>query len=281
MRGKGLLALLVALPLIGAAPADAAHFRAYTACGAKAKHAAAFCFEGDHPVAAFRAFDKARLPYKVCVRKSGDRQRCRDRRTRKPGQLSRTRFDVDGSGKYKLAYFANGRAVDRDKLVVRERAVFSVGDSLGEGTKPYLPGALPGWKVSQSVSTSRFLDEGVSIVRNRGSLPAVVIFALGTNNDPHQVSVFRNSVEAVLNTAGRTRCVVVPNIVRPSVGGASYSGFNQALEDLAGHRRNLRIADWAKLISRHREWLADDGSHVTATGYQARARLIAKQVERC
>ncbi len=281
MRGKVLLTLLVAVPLIGAAPANAAHFRAYTSCGAKAKHAAAFCFEGDHPVAAFRAFDRAQVPYKLCFRKPGERQRCRDRRTRKPGQLSRTGFDIDGAGKYKLAWFAGGRAVDRDKLVVRERAVFSVGDSLGEGTKPYLPRALPGWKVSQSVSTSRFLDEGVAIVRSRGALPAVIVFALGTNNDPHQVSVFRSSVEAVLRTAGRTRCVVVPNIVRPSVGGASYSGFNQALDDLARHHRNLRVADWARLISRNRGWLAEDGSHVTATGYQARARLIAKQVERC
>jgi hypothetical protein len=281
MRGKGLLALIVGVPLIAAAPASAAHFRAYAACGAKAKHAAAFCFEGDHPFAAFRAFDKPRVPYKLCVRKAGERQRCHKRRTRKPGQLSRTRFDIDGAGKYKLAYFANGRSVDRDTLIVRERAVFSVGDSLGEGTKPYLPRALPGWKVSQSVSTSRFLDEGVAIVRSRSSLPAVIVFALGTNNDPHQVSLFRGSVEAVLQTVGRTRCVVVPNIVRPPVGGASYAGFNRALDDLAGRHRNLRIADWAGLISRNRGWLASDGSHVTATGYQARARLIAKQVERC
>src|SRR4051812_11475767 len=110
MRGEGLLALLLAPPLIGAAPAAAVHLPAYTACGAKAKHAAAFCFEGDHPVAAFRAFDKAHLPYKVCVREAGDRQRCHERRTRKAGQLSRTRFDIDGAGKYKLAYFTNGRA---------------------------------------------------------------------------------------------------------------------------------------------------------------------------
>jgi len=281
MRERGLLAGLVAVFLVAAAPAEAAHFRAYVSCGAKAKHASAFCFEGDHPVAAFRAFDKARVPYKLCFRQAGERQRCRDRRTRKPGQLSRTGFDIDGSGKYKLAWFANGRAVDRDKLVVRERALFSVGDSLGEGTKPYLPRVLPEWKVSQSVSTSRFLDEGVSIIRNRGSLPGVIVFALGTNNDPHQVSLFRGSVEAVLRAAGRTRCVVVPNIVRPPVGGASYSGFNQALDDLARHHRNLRVADWARLISRHRGWLASDGSHVNATGYQARARLIAKQVERC
>src|SRR5687767_7658025 len=95
MRGKGLVVLVVAVPLVVAAPASAAHFRAYTSCGAKAKHAAALCFEGDHPVAAFRAFDKARLSYKLCFRKPGERQRCRDRRTRKPGQLSRTAFDID------------------------------------------------------------------------------------------------------------------------------------------------------------------------------------------
>ena len=284
MHRKVLVPALLALIALGAIPASAAaakHFRAYASCGAKGKHADAFCFEGDHPVAVLRAFGKAKVRYKLCFRKAGDRQRCRDRHTRKPGQLSRTRFDVDGAGKYKLAWFANGRAVDRDKLVVRERAVFAVGDSLGEGTKPYLPGALSGWRVSQSVSISRFLPEGVSIVRGRGGLPGAVVFALGTNDDPHNVSGFRNAVESVLSIAGRTRCVVVPNIVRPPVGGASYSGFNSALNEVAKHHQNLRIVDWAGLVASNRGWLAGDGVHVNATGYQARARAIAKQVERC
>ena len=70
------------------------------------KHAARFCFEGHHPVAVLRAFDKARVRYRFCFRKAGDRQHCRDRRTHKPGSVSRTRFDLDGSGKYKLAWFA-------------------------------------------------------------------------------------------------------------------------------------------------------------------------------
>ncbi len=284
MHRKVLVPALLALIALGAIPASAAaakHFRAYASCGAKGKHADAFCFEGDHPVAVLRAFGKAKVRYKLCFRKAGDRQRCRDRHTRKPGQLSRTRFDVDGAGKYKLAWFANGRAVDRDKLVVRERAVFAVGDSLGEGTKPYLPGALSGWRVSQSVSISRFLPEGVSIVRGRGGLPGAVVFALGTNDDPHNVSGFRNAVESVLSIAGRTRCVVVPNIVRPPVGGASYSGFNSALNEVAKHHQNLRVVDWAGLVASNRGWLAGDGVHVNATGYQARARAIAKQVERC
>jgi lysophospholipase L1-like esterase len=85
----------------------------------------------------------------------------------------------------------------------------------------------------------------------------------------------------VLEIAGSTRCVVVPNIVRPPVGGASYAGFNQALADLAKHHDNLRVVDWARLVSANRGWLAGDGVHVNATGYQARARAIAKQVERC
>jgi lysophospholipase L1-like esterase len=282
MKFRIALALALTAALATAGPAAAKkHFKAYASCGSQGKHADDFCFEGDHPVAVFRAFDKARVPYSLCVRRTGDRQRCHDRHTRKPGQLSRTRFDIDGSGTYKLAYFANGRAVDRDKLVIRERSVFAVGDSLGEGTRPYLPGALRGWKVSQSVSVSRFLPEGVSIVRNRGGLPAVIVFALGTNDDPHQVDVFRNSVESVLQIAGKSRCVVVPNIVRPPVGGASYSGFNQALVEIANHHDNLRIVDWAGLVSANRGWLASDGVHVSATGYQARARAIAKQVERC
>jgi lysophospholipase L1-like esterase len=284
MKPRTTLALLLALALVAALPGAAAaakHFKSYASCGAKGKHADDFCFEGDHPVAVLRAFDKSRVTYRLCFRKAGDRQHCRDRHTRKPGQLSRTRFDIDGAGKYKLAYFVNGRAVDRDKLVIRERSVFAIGDSLGEGTQPYLPGALRGWSVSQSVDISRFLDEGVSIVRNRGSLPAVIVFALGTNNDSHQAELFRNSIEAVLQIAGDTRCVVVPNIVRPPVGGASYAGFNQALADLAKHHDNLRVVDWAGLVAANRGWLAGDGVHVNATGYQARARAIAKQVERC
>ena len=165
--------------------------------------------------------------------------------------------------------------------MIRERAVFVVGDSLGEGTKPYIPGALPGWKVSQTVSVSRFLDDGVAIVRNRGSLPGAIVFALGTNNDPHDVSAFSGAIESVLQVAGNTRCVVVPNIVRPPVGGASYAGFNNALASLARHRNNLRVVDWAGLVAANRGWLASDGVHVNATGYMARARAIAKQVERC
>ena len=122
-------------------------YSAFASCGAKGKHADAFCFEGDRPVAVFRAFGRRDAAYRVCARKRGGRKHCDDRRTNNPGQCSRTRFDLDGSGKQQLAFFEGGRSVDRDSLVIRERTVFAVGDSLGEGTRPYLAGALARWKV--------------------------------------------------------------------------------------------------------------------------------------
>ena len=260
---------------------EATAFHGYASCGAGGEHSDRFCFVGDHPTAVFRAFGRSRVAYDVCFRKQGERQHCRDRRTHGAGERSRTRFDVDGAGDYQLAFFEGGKAVARVKLVVREQAVFAVGDSLGEGTHPYLPGALPGWHVEQSVSTSRHAPEGVSIIRSRGGLPAVIVFALGTNDDPRSVTTFSNAIHAVLEIAGKARCVVVPNIVRPPVAGATYAGYNNVIAAAARHHDNFREADWAALVSRNRGWLAGDGVHVTATGYMARARLIASQVERC
>jgi hypothetical protein len=279
----GVVVLVAGVAVVPAAggEAPAKSFRAYVSCGAKGKHSDRFCFEGDHPTAVFRAFRNAKVPYKVCFRKRGERKRCRDRHTRGKGEPSRTRFDIDGSGTYQLAFSAKGRVVDRAKLVVRERAVFAIGDSLGQGTRPYLPGALDAWKVEQSVDISRHVPEGVSILRNRGGLPGVIVFALGTNDDPRNVGGVSAAIDAVLEIVGKTRCVVMPNIVRPPVGGASYAAYNNEIAAAARHHENFRLADWAGLVSRNRGWLAGDGVHVTAAGYQARARLIARQVERC
>jgi len=287
MRKAPIATLLAALAVFAMGqpaagqPQRAKPFAAYPACGSKGKHSDRFCFAGDKPVAVFRAYGRGKVAYRLCFRKAGAKQRCRDRRTRKPGQRSRTGFDVDGAGSYKLAWFVDGKAVDRDRLVVRERTVFAVGDSLGEGTRPYLPRALPRWKVDQSVSISRHAPEGASILRSRGSLSSVIVFALGTNDSPGAVSTFRNAIASALAIAGDSRCVVVPTIVRPPVGGISYAGYNNAIADLARSHENLRVVDWAGLVSANRGWLADDGVHVDATGYSARARAIAKQVEHC
>jgi hypothetical protein len=156
------------------------------------------------------------------------------------------------------------------------------GDSLAVGTEPYLPKELRRWSVIQSTEVSRHAYEGGDVMRGYGrSLPRVIHVSLGTNDDPRTTDAFRSAVREVMDVAGRRRCVVWTNIVRPPVAGASYAGYNGVLAQESQPRRNLRVVNWARMVREHPEWLASDGVHVSAEGYQARAKAIARSVRRC
>jgi lysophospholipase L1-like esterase len=75
--------------------------------------------------------------------------------------------------------------------------------------------------------------------------------------------------------------VVWANVVRPPVAGAGYAGYNRALARESKPRENLRIVNWARMVREHPYWLAGDGVHVNAEGYQVRARAVARSVRRC
>jgi opacity protein-like surface antigen len=156
------------------------------------------------------------------------------------------------------------------------------GDSLAVGTKLYIPRELEGWEVRQSTAVSRHAYQGADVMRSFGSaLPPVIHVSLGTNDDPRQVEGFRAAVGDVMEVAGAERCVVWTNIVRPAVRGRSYAGYNRALTGEARARDNLRIVNWARMVRHHPGWLANDGVHVSAAGYRARARAVARHVRRC
>ena len=156
------------------------------------------------------------------------------------------------------------------------------GDSLAVGIKRYMPRALKGWKVTQSTAVSRHAYEGADVMRSYGrKLPRVIHVSLGTNDDPNQVEAFRAAIEEVMEVAGERRCVVWTNIVRPPYEGTSYDGYNRALAREDRARDNLRVMNWARMVETHPEWLADDGVHVSADGYRARARAVARHVKSC
>jgi lysophospholipase L1-like esterase len=162
------------------------------------------------------------------------------------------------------------------------RTLFVNGDSLAVGTKPYLQAGLPGWRVRQSTAVSRHAYEGAAVMRAQGRrLPRVIHVSLGTNDDPRNRSGFRAAIEEVMAVAGPRRCVVWANIVRPAVAGASYDGYNRVLRREARRLRNLRMVDWARMVRENPDWLADDGVHVSADGYRARATAVARSVTRC
>jgi lysophospholipase L1-like esterase len=162
------------------------------------------------------------------------------------------------------------------------RSAFVLGDSLALGTRPYLPAYLPGWRLRQVVDVGYHTAVGVRQVQSLGSrLAPNVVLSLGTNDDPRQVSRFRTGVRAVVAAAGPDRCIVWPNIVRPPAVGASYAAYNRVLADEAARHRSLRVVDWRRLTSAHPEWLREDGVHVTAAGYRARAAAIARALAAC
>ena len=53
------------------------------------------------------------------------------------------------------------------------------------------------------------------------------------------------------------------------------------LADEDQRRDNLMVLNWVRTVRRHPEWLADDGVHVSAVGYRARAKALARAVRRC
>jgi len=163
-----------------------------------------------------------------------------------------------------------------------ERRLFVNGDSLAEGTRSYIPRELPSWRVRQSTRVSRHAYEGADVMRRLGrKLPRVIHVSLGTNDDPNDVEGFRAAIGEVMEVAGARRCVVWANIVRPPYLHVSYRGYNRALAREAERRDNLRVVNWVRMVRNHREWLAADGVHVSAEGYRARAKAVAKAVRAC
>jgi lysophospholipase L1-like esterase len=157
-----------------------------------------------------------------------------------------------------------------------------IGDSLAEGTRPYLRAQLPGWSIKHVVGIGFHTSDGVERVQALGgALPRYVVLSLGTNDDPRYVSGFRIAVRAVLRAAGSGRCVVWPNIVRPPAVGATYAAYNRVLAGEARSNPNLLVVDWVAMTRRHRAWLRKDGVHVSAAGYRARAAAVARALADC
>jgi lysophospholipase L1-like esterase len=164
----------------------------------------------------------------------------------------------------------------------RHIRVFSNGDSLGVGTAPYLPGDLRGFRVRQSASISRHAPGGVELLRHLpGKLPRVIVMQLGTNDDPRATDTFRSAVRQTIHMAGPKRCVVWVNIVRPPVAGASYAGYNSVLADENQRHRTFVVVKWTRIVRTRHLQLSSDGVHPTASGYQVRAKAIARQVRAC
>jgi hypothetical protein len=158
--------------------------------------------------------------------------------------------------------------------------VLVVGDSLGVGTEPYLRQELPGTPILDDSVGGRPSPGGLDALRAEISpSDAVIVFAMGTNDNPAYPEIMAGNLESVAQIAG-DRCIVVPTIARPPVSGVSDAGINRVIKSFAASHVNVEVVAW-KAAVRAQPGLLVDGIHATPEGYALRASLIAQAVDTC
>jgi lysophospholipase L1-like esterase len=158
-------------------------------------------------------------------------------------------------------------------------AVTLVGDSLNVGIEPYLAKELPGWRVDAHDRVGRATSEGVDELRAlRRSLAPVVVVSLGTNDADGTEAEFRTLVDDAVAVVGPSRCLVWATVVRD---GAERTGFDRVLREARAAHPNVRLVEWASLVSEDPSLLAGDRVHGTSDGYARRAEETARAVRAC
>ena len=162
--------------------------------------------------------------------------------------------------------------------VAARGTVTLVGDSLNVGIEPYVPDALPHWKIVANDKVGRTTDEGIAeLEAGRPPLSSYVVVSLGTN-DPADVPGFRADVRRVLGLIGRDRCVIWATIWR---NGKPDDPANEVLRQAAESNHRLRLVEWAAMAQAHPDWLAADRLHGNESGYRERARAVAAATTSC
>jgi len=158
--------------------------------------------------------------------------------------------------------------------------VLVVGDSLEVGTGPHLKRVLSGRQVELDARTGRPSPEGLQVLSSR-LRPGhrVVVFDVGTNDDPSRPGVLRASLTGALSLAG-DRCVVVSTLRRPPLNGVPVDGLNAEIERLRP-MPNVIVADWRGFTEERPALIAPDGVHATSEGYVQRAALVGNAIELC
>jgi hypothetical protein len=159
--------------------------------------------------------------------------------------------------------------------------VLVVGDSLEVGTSPYLDDYLPGVPLTinaeggyNSIQIFDLFQESYDPTQS------VIVFDAGTNDNPAYPEILASNLDKVAGIVGN-RCLVVPTIHAPPVGGIDSSGKNDVVRSFAASHPKTEVPDWARAAATHPELMQPDDLHPIAAGADYRAQLIARGVKAC
>jgi hypothetical protein len=158
--------------------------------------------------------------------------------------------------------------------------VLVIGDSLGVGGEAYVNQALDGLAVTTDAKIGRGSAACLDVLGARMSDEyGVVVFALGSNDDPANPSALAANLEQANALAGG-RCVVVATVEVEQYSGVEDDPLNEVIRAFAAANPNVRLVEWERAVTRRPDLLFD-GAHATAEGYALRAALIAEAIASC
>ncbi len=155
--------------------------------------------------------------------------------------------------------------------------VTCIGDSIMLASAEELHDVLPNCYVDAAVS--RHIEGGIEAAQTSkfdGTLGKIVVLGLGTNGSTGPLSLYHDRMLEMLDCLGNDRQIFWVNIFYPQ--SSQYYDFqftnNQYIKEFVAERKNIHEVDWNGLISKHPEWLIEDGIHPTEKGSEAYAQLI-------
>jgi len=157
-------------------------------------------------------------------------------------------------------------------------SVLDIGDSLTVGSEPTLKQIVPGIQIDAQVGRSS--ATGLSLLQSEYGGQSVVVFDLGTNDDPSATGQFLAELQQVRRMIGNA-CLVLSTINRPPYHGVSFAGLNRVIENFALRGGNAQVVPWQLYTRIHPEVVYSDGVHVTPYGYEFRAHVIATAISAC
>jgi hypothetical protein len=156
--------------------------------------------------------------------------------------------------------------------------VLVIGDSLGVGMEPFLADKLSGYDIRTDAEIGRGSAAGVEALTKRlTDGDDVIVFALGSNDDPSQPEQLAANLLAANSLAGG-RCLVVATLEVSEYSGVPEEPLNETIQAFAQANSNVRLVDWHDAVTPD---LLTDGGHATAEGYALRASLFADAIASC
>ena len=145
-------------------------------------------------------------------------------------------------------------------------APLAIGDSVMLGAASAL--AHKGFEVD--ARCARNPAEGLGILRQRrrrGTLPEIVVMALGTN-----IAISARDIGRMLRVVGHRRTLMLVTPFR------SWHPFHtQPMRRVARHHpRRVKLIDWSARATGNRQWFWSDGTHLRPTGVEVYSRMLKR-----